>query len=422
MKLLWYGETMFIQTGAGQVAKQLLPVFQEVFSEIHLVPINQWWIQENLPAGLTITPGNQQDNWNLANAKQAISMLDYDCLFLTTDLNRISDLTAEIEKTHKYGIPVLMYGAMDTHVFQPAFFHVLELASIPVVFSEWCKRLVLYNIPALAEKLHVIYHGTEPDTFFPLAQEERQRLRKEYFSIEDDSTFVVVNVNRNQVRKDLARTMAAFHLFHLEVPDSLLYLHSKQQDVGGNLPSQAQGLGLRVQGAKPEVIFAPLDFNETNGVSREDLNKIYNSADCFLTTSTGEGWGLTTTEAMSAGTPVVGPDNTVFPEIMGEWLYQWFSHFRMHERGILVESGGPDLWTTFYGISDTPREICSTTGAMAALQHVHDEHTKAIARAADAWAWTLNNTWEHKRAQWRALLCHLFEGAAEKRSLQTSTV
>ena len=364
MRLLWYGETPYIQTGAGQVAKNLLPVFQGFFSDIHLIAINQWWEQPDLPEGLTITHvAPEEDLWNHANAKKAILAGGYDCLFLTTDINQITDMVDEIAEARARGVPIIMYAATDSNLYSPAFYKILELATIPVVFSHWSNRLVQKLMPGVEAR--VIYHGCEPDVFYPLDQAERRAARQELFGIEDDTTFLVLNVNRNQVRKDLARSMAAFHLFHLEHPDSMLYLHAKQQDTGGSLPFQAASLGLRIH--KPaEVVFCPEEYNVTGGCSRADLNRIYNAADCCISTSTGEGWGLTTTEAMAAGLPFIGPDNTVFPEQMGEKVSS-YDHYAEHQRGLLVESGGPDLWAVFYGNIETPRELTSVTGMKAAL-------------------------------------------------------
>ncbi len=399
MKLLWYGESPYIETGAGQVAKHLLPLFQEFFEEIHLVAINQWWQHPNMPSGLSIDQSPLEDLFNPATAKAAIARLDYDVLFLTTDLNRITDLEEEIKLAQAHDKPIIIYAAMDTHIFQPAFWRVMLLADMPIVFSYWCKRQAELVLPALAGRLRTIYHGCEPDVFYPLSANERRSARAQHFGLEND-TFLVLNVNRNQIRKDLVRTMAAFHLFHREHPDSVLYLHSKRTDLGGSLPAQAEAMGLRIKGAHPEIIFAPDDYHESAGLTRADLNRIYNAADAFCTTSTGEGWGLTTTEAMAAGVPICAPNNTVFPEQLG--LHE--------ERGLLVESGGPDLWACFYGVSDSPRELTSTTGMAAALAHIYYQRDEARQRALRARIWAEQHAWQDVLRQWREALDAIKEG------------
>ena len=63
------------------------------------------------------------------------------------------------------------------------------------------------------------------------------------------------------------------------------------------------------------------DYNKGTDVPK--LNLIYNSLDCFLSTATGEGWGLTITEAMACKLPLIVPNQTSIAEITknGERAY-----------------------------------------------------------------------------------------------------
>ena len=153
MRLLWYGETPYIPTGAAQVALNLLPVMQSYFDEIHLIAINQVGEPKNLPTGFTITCSPQEDMIATPNARAAIAACDYDVLFLTTDINRITDLRPEIEIAKAAGIPIIMYAAMDCHIYVRQFWDILLLADVPIVFSQWCKRQALRLVPELADKL-----------------------------------------------------------------------------------------------------------------------------------------------------------------------------------------------------------------------------------------------------------------------------
>lgn len=400
MKLLAYMETPLIETGSGQVTKNLLPMLHEFFDEIHIVAINQFYPPTLLPDWLTITCTSGEDHAASQETREAIKKHDYDAIFLSTDLNRIAAFEEELKDVH---VPIVMYALMDTHVWQSQFWRILERATVPVLPSEWAKRQCLLILPTLSDKLQAIYHGCEPDVFYPLAPEERAKARKELFGIGDER-YLVINVNRNQVRKDLPRTMGAFHLFYLEHPDAMLYLHARRQDLGGDLAAQAIYMGIDVGKQPAEIVFSPDAYYASNGVSRALLNRIYNAADCFMTTSTGEGWGLTTTEAMAAGVPLIGPDNTTFPEILSDGCYGLTGEgFKVASRGLLVDSGGPDLWVTFFGISDVPRELVSTTGMTHALEHVYHNREEARARAQQARKWTEEHPWSVVLDQWRAV-------------------
>src|SRR5579859_1746070 len=212
MKLLCYMETPFIETGSGQVSKRLLPMLHEFFDSIHIVAINQFQEPAILPDWLTITCTSGEDHAATEESRQALKAGNYDAIFLSTDLNRIAAFEPELASVNA---PIVMYALMDTHVWTSQFWQVLTRATIPVLPSEWAVRQALILQPTLKDRLQAIYHGCEPEVFFPLPEEERRKARKEFFGIEDDK-FLALNVNRNQVRKDLPRTMAAFHLFHLE--------------------------------------------------------------------------------------------------------------------------------------------------------------------------------------------------------------
>jgi glycosyltransferase involved in cell wall biosynthesis len=166
----------------------------------------------------------------------------------------------------------------------------------------------------LKKDIKVIYHGCDTATFKPIDKEVRDLWRGKYLGITDPETFVFVNVNRNSVRKDIPRSILAFKEFKKQVPNSLYYIHTAAKDNNIDLLQCVDSLGLSLS---KDVVF-PARFNLADGGFPDDiLNQFYNCGDAFLTTTLGEGWGLTITEAMCAGVPVIGPNNTSIPEILG---------------------------------------------------------------------------------------------------------
>jgi len=115
------------------------------------------------------------------------------------------------------------------------------------------------------------------------------------------------------MRKQLFRTLLAFVEFRKKVPKSFLYLHTNPVDRGINLLDCMEQLDLKLN----KDIFFPPNYSPTNGYPDETLNQLMNCGDLFLTTALGEGWGLSTTQAMACGIPFIGPDNSVNPEIIG---------------------------------------------------------------------------------------------------------
>jgi glycosyltransferase involved in cell wall biosynthesis len=81
--------------------------------------------------------------------------------------------------------------------------------------------------------------------------------------------------------------------------------------MGINIYRLCERVGLEVG----KDVIVPKDYSENKGYSVEELNKIYNSFDCFITTTTAEGWGLTVTEAMATKCLVICPKHTSLTEI-----------------------------------------------------------------------------------------------------------
>jgi glycosyltransferase involved in cell wall biosynthesis len=394
MRILFYGETPLNETGAARVDRHLLDTIVEMGIEVDVLGTSHFF-EDNYdharyPYKITPVEGETQQKTH----EEAGRLIDeragtFDVLFISGDMHVPNIL---VEQVKKY--PTIILAAIDGVVRHPDQVMSLEYAEWPVVYSQYSHHQVLNHLPHIKDKFRCITLGCEPQVFYPLSVEEKRAYRAKAFGITDDDRFLVMFANRNQMRKDPARAMKAFHLFHEQVPNSILYMHARMQDVGGNLASQAKLLGLRVSGANPEVLFTGPDYNEIAGYTREVQNKMYNAADCGISTAQGEGWGLTTTEFMAAGTPFIGPANTTFFEILGE----------QEQRGYLAKSGGDDLWSIYYGVDDASRPLTSCTDLAEKLYHVYTYREEAKRKANRARAWTLTHTWYHMRTQWEELL------------------
>ena len=140
-----------------------------------------------------------------------------------------------------------------------------------------------------------------------------------YFKLEllgdagDAETYLFGTVNRNSARKDLASLILGFATFkHHNQVKAVLYLHCNPIDPSGiNINRLCERVGLKVG---VDVLF-PKDFSENKGCDNKQLNRIYNAFNCFITTTTAEGWGLTVTEAMATKTLVICPKHTSLTEI-----------------------------------------------------------------------------------------------------------
>jgi glycosyltransferase involved in cell wall biosynthesis len=138
----------------------------------------------------------------------------------------------------------------------------------------------------------------------------RTELRKHRGVPED--AFIIGNVNRNQPRKrlDLSIRYFAKWVEQNKVEDAYLFLHvAPTGDQGYDVSQLAEYYGI----SNKLIIVEP---SIGHGVSEEALASAYQIFDLMITTTQGEGWGLTTMEGMASGVPQIVPDWSA----LGEWI------------------------------------------------------------------------------------------------------
>lgn len=124
--------------------------------------------------------------------------------------------------------------------------------------------------------------------------------------------FIVGNVNRNQPRKRLDLTIHYFAEWtrRYNIKDAFLYLHvSPTGDVGYNVSQLMEYYGL----SSRLILSQPKNLGQ--GASEEMLAASYSAFNIQISTTQGEGWGLTTMEGMACGVPQLFPDWSA----LGEW-------------------------------------------------------------------------------------------------------
>jgi glycosyltransferase involved in cell wall biosynthesis len=248
---------------------------------------------------------------------------EYDGIFIIQDLGVIcpiiqilKTIKEEKQRNNQKNFKSIFYFPVDCKLVDKLT-EGLEFFDCLVTYTEFGRNEVLRFKPELKTKIKVIPHGNNPKDFYPIPKNEINSFRKEYFG-ENANKFIIGNVNRNQPRKDLPTTIFAFidakNRWKKECKgaEPFLYLHCHPKDpMGWDL----RGLFLQtdlIEGKDYQLLDTE---TANNGASVEILNKIYNSLDLFVTTTLGEGWGLSITEAMATKTPILCPNTTSFIEI-----------------------------------------------------------------------------------------------------------
>jgi len=144
------------------------------------------------------------------------------------------------------------------------------------------------------------------------------------------------------------------------------------KDQGWDLPEVCKSMGLDIS---KDVIF-PQNFGPNQGYPVQVVNTLYNASDVVVSTTTGEGWGLSWIEAMATRTPVIMPDNTSMSEIITE------------DKGYLVKSGSNDsLFSVLPHDNEILRPLVDVDDLVEKLLDVYTNRDEAIQKAENAYKW-----------------------------------
>jgi glycosyltransferase involved in cell wall biosynthesis len=144
-------------------------------------------------------------------------------------------------------------------------------------------------------------HGLNHNIFKPISNDTPE-YQSMYKKIKTDTgcDFIVMWNNRNIRRKQPGDLILAFKHFVSQLPEDQkqkvgLLMHTEPVDDNGtDLNAVAKALA-----PECKIIFS------TQKLAAVDLNAMYNVADVVVNIGSNEGWGLSSTEAILSGTPII---------------------------------------------------------------------------------------------------------------------
>lgn len=361
INVLAWGATPFVITGFGNVMKEILTNLYKSYPgqyNFHLVGINfhgdymdEFQITGGLENGRLIQwpaavnlAGGQVNLYGQTKFLDVLreTNLDIDVIFIFEDPFWVGGLVPGIQQPvayidaikqvlHSKGrghVPVVCYFPIDG-VPKQHWIENIAKYDMPITYLNFGANECVRLVPELKNKLSVIPHGVNNKDFYPVSKQEAQTFKRAMFGDRAGSKYMVLNVNRNQLRKLIPSSLLAFKSFQQKVPDSFMYLNMKPVDVGWNLFEVCEGLGLEIG----NDVFFPDSFLPQKGLSIEELNLVFNCADMLVSTATGGGWELAVTQAFATKTVTVIPANTSHVELAGSQ-----ADLNM-QRGVLYRSG-----------------------------------------------------------------------------------
>lgn len=386
-KMLVICDSPVVHTGFGKVANFILQSISKLDVEMFQLGINHnttYYNQKQYPWRI-YTPliGGSSDPYGASILTELVSKYKFDLILIMIDVGILKQYVEGVKYLLDKNIPpVIGYVPLDIDFGNVGeFLKPLEDLDHVVFYTKEQADFAISQGVNL-KSWSVIHHGVDTNVYKPYPKEAVSKFRKEVLKIDED-TFLGVNVNRNQFRKDLARSI---YIFDKLKGDAKLYLHCKAQDKGGDILEQAKNLGCDLSKLRVYT-----NHDTFTGVSEEQLALIYNSADIVISTAVGEGWGLSTLEGMACKKLVMAPNNSAFTTILGE------------NRGVLIPVS-KDWFMPYSTNSNFPRRVVQTEAFIKALEDFRSDPQKYKKVIDAGYKWALKHDWSLITPKWQELV------------------
>ena len=258
--------------------------------------------------------------------RHLISIEKPDAIMIFTD-PRYFEWLFMIENEIRQEIPITYLNIWDdypTPLYNKSFYESCDALLAISKQTKLINELVLGD-KAKDKVIEYIPHGLNHNIYYPLESEadlKEFKLFKSHIFKDQEKDFVLFFNSRNIRRKQIPDTMLAFKYFLDKLPKEkankcCLILHTEVVSEHGTNLEEVRKILFKDY---PEAIL----FSQ-NKLGNKELNFMYNLADAQILLTSNEGWGLTLTEAILAGTPIIAnvtggmQDQMGFEDENGNW-------------------------------------------------------------------------------------------------------
>ena len=275
--------------------------------------------------------------------RQLIQIEKPDAIFLITDPRYfiwLFQIESEIRKT----MPIIYLNIWDDYpapMYNRSYY---ESCDALLAISKQTKNINTLVLGDKAKKKIIEYvpHGLNENIFKPLDinTPELKEFKKKLFG-DKEIDFALFFNSRNIRRKQIPDTMVAYKLFVDGLPEEqakrcAFVLHTQIVDDNGTDLEAVREL-LFGDDPKYNIIFSP------HMLPADQMNLLYNSTDCQILLTNNEGWGLSLTEAILTGNPIIanvtgGMQDQMRFSKKGKWI-DFDSKFPSNHNGTIREHG-----------------------------------------------------------------------------------
>ena len=444
VKVLCLFDTPTGSTGFGQVSKNILKVLQATGKyEFDIVGVNfdgNYYDREEYPYKIfpAMNPLIQSIAYRDPFGKQVfldkLTKYEHDLVFIIQDTFQICPLAPYIIEAYDKApadrkFKWIYYYPIDAAPKKNWITESVFFADYPVAYTKYAMDETMkvfgdsdedkLKAEIIKSKLNVIYHGVNREHFnaFNMTPELKKELKSKYFPPNVQDKFIFMNLNRNQPRKDLFRSLQVAKMLTDRRAakgknDAYFYFHCLFVDSGGDITQMASQIGLN-----GEALYGfgnPNRFNTIHGYPIAKVNEIYNAVDAVFSTTLGEGFGLSMIEGMATRKPVIFPRNTCIPEIIGS----------NQERGILADCGkNPNQFVVVPTIdNDRVRPVTDVEDMVNKMEDLLDNREKYNDMVQRAFEYAEALDWDGALVgqKWKDLFNGALEAVEEDRKAQAT--
>jgi len=351
-KVLWLSDAG-CTTGFARVTHSIGERLVEDFGhEVHVLAVNyrgDSWPCER-PGHDHITPlrlyrpnsVRSDDIWGMTRVVELLAKVEPDVVVMVADpqivLNFLLRNQYDPEKILLQYRPMIHYVPCDGVNMPAEWTTILPKVTNSVAMSKWGQ--------AAYEPSELVYHGIDQELWWPIWEKEKvtttgivcktQADCKRAFGFEPDH-FLVGRVDTNSARKDYPATVKALWPLMKKFKDIDVHFHCEDQTKYDNGVRFQAFLSRESEVDKGRFHFPGL-HSSFEGWAQQDMNVLLSAFDCFVSTSRGEGFGLTLAEAAACGVPIVAQNVSAIPEVVGP------GGILLEPKDTFTVPSGEDVW------------------------------------------------------------------------------
>jgi len=323
-----------------------------------------------------------------------------DAIFLITD-PRYFIWLFQIENEIRKKMPIIYLNIWDDYpapMYNRSYY---ESCDALLAISKQTKNI---NTLVLGDKaknkiIQYVPHGLNENTFKPVDNiPELKEFKKKLFGGKEIDFALFFN-SRNIRRKQIPDTMMAYKLFvdglsEEQAKRCAFVLHTQVVDDNGTDLEAVREM-LFGDDTKYNIIFSP------HMLPADQMNLLYNSTDCQILLTNNEGWGLSLTEALLVGNPIIanvtgGMQDQMRFSKKDKWI-EFDAKFPSNHNGTIKEHGewAFPVYPTNRSIQGSPLtpyiwdDRCNAEDAAEQIKAVYDlskEERKACGMKGREWA------------------------------------